>query len=92
MKKLREGFEEEVSLDCKNSIELLFKSDNLEYIKWLEKRIKDLTILEVNHRRKLLINFLQSVSKVKSEDKVNMRVVEKAVDEYSKINQNLNKQ
>ena len=89
MKKLREGFEEEVSLDCKNSIELLFKSDNLEYIKWLEKRIKALTILEVKHRRKLLINFFQSVSKVKSEDKVNMRVVEKAVDEYLKINQNL---
>ena len=70
MKKLREGFEEEVSLDCKNSIELLFKSDNLEYIKWLEKRIKALTILEVNHRRELLLSVICEYNKINTQKEI----------------------
>ena len=78
MKKLREGFEEEVSLYCKNSIELLFKSDNLEYIKWLEKRIKALTILEVNHRRKLLIAYLKYNKVVVNDD--NLKEIDSFLD------------
>ena len=57
-----------------------------DYVEYANILVKKLIIGSVSNRRKLLIDFFRKTSKVQADDKGNMWLVEKCVDEYLKDN------